>query len=344
MISANLCRGLADRRMTAPLPPDVRPSVVPRTDLGRDDWIDRRLPSSWRPFARLARLDRPIGIWLLMLPGWWSIALAAWPNIAWPDFRLLALFGIGAVVMRAAGCVINDILDRDLDAAVERTKGRPLPSGQASVRQALALLVGLLLIGLLVLVQLNGLSILLGIAALPLVAIYPLMKRMTWWPQAFLGLVFNWGALLGWAAVRGGLDAPALWLYVGGFFWTLGYDTIYAHQDREDDARIGVRSTARLLAERSKLWVIGFYGLAWLAWLAAMITAASSGGMVRLPPLLSLLFLAVAGATMLWHALRWNMADPADSLARFKAAQGAGWALFLALAFGASAPLGSVNL
>ena len=198
-------------------------------------WIDR-IPDRLRPFAVLARWDRPIGTWLLLWPCWWAVALAP----GWPDLKLLALFAIGAVAMRGAGCVINDLADRDLDARVERTRHRPLASGRLTTGEALAFLALQLLVGLLVLLSFNRFTILLGLASLPLVIVYPLMKRVTWWPQAFLGVTFNWGALVGWSAVTGDLAAPALTLYVAGFLWTLGYDTIYAHQDKADDAVIGV--------------------------------------------------------------------------------------------------------
>ena len=186
---------------------------------------------------------------------------------------MMALFGIGAVVMRGAGCTVNDILDRDIDGLVERTRGRPIPSGQVSVKQALAFVVFQLMLGLLVLVQFNGFTILLGAASLVLVFTYPTMKRITWWPQAFLGLTFNWGALVGWSAVTGGLELPALVLYAAGIVWTLGYDTIYAHQDKEDDARIGVKSTALRLGDASKIWIYGFYTLTYGGLLAAGLLA-----------------------------------------------------------------------
>ena len=218
-----------------------------------------RLPPAWRPYALLARLDRPIGTWLLFLPGLWGIALAGKP---WPDARLVALFALGAVVMRAAGCVVNDLWDRDIDRRVARTAGRPLASGALSVREALAFLVVLLLIGLLILLQLTQAAILLGVASLVPVAIYPAMKRITWWPQAFLGLTFNWGVPMGYAAATGTVSAAALVLYAAAVFWTLGYDTIYAHQDREDDALVGVRSTALLFGSRTRPFLAACYAAA----------------------------------------------------------------------------------
>ena len=225
-----------------------------RSDMPRGHWIDRVVPAGARPYLRLMRIDRPIGTWLLLLPGWWAIALAA-PDGGWPDFRLLALFAVGAIVMRGAGCVVNDMADRDFDARVARTATRPIPSGAVSLRRAGLLLAGLLVIGLAVLLSLGTLAIWLGVLSLGLVALYPFMKRVTDWPQVWLGLTFNWGALLGWAAATGRIDPPALWLYAGGIAWTMVYDTIYAHQDKEDDALIGVRSTALLFGGASRRWL-----------------------------------------------------------------------------------------
>nr|WP_225889740.1 4-hydroxybenzoate octaprenyltransferase [Indioceanicola profundi] len=295
------------------------------TDIRAGNWVDRWLPAALTPYARLARLDRPIGTWLLLFPCWWSIALAT-PAGQWPDLYLMALFAIGAVVMRGAGCTVNDILDRKLDAQVERTAVRPIPSGQVSVRQALLFLAAQLLAGLLVLVQLNWLSIGLGIASLALVFSYPLMKRITWWPQAFLGLTFNWGALMGWTAVAGALDAPALLLYAGCILWTLGYDTIYAHQDKEDDARIGIKSTALLFGGRSRQWVSAFYAGAFMLWAVAVVPLGDQWAMT-LPLLITGLLLAT-------QVRGWEPDDPADSLATFKAARFVGWALLLAIVAG----------
>jgi len=220
-------------------------------DIPVECWIDRRLPAAWRPYCRLMRLDRPIGTWLLLFPCWWSAALAA---EGWPDLWLFALFAIGAVVMRGAGCTVNDWADRDFDGKVARTAARPIPSGAVSPRQALIFLVAQLLVGLLVLLQLNWFAIGVGAASLLLVFPYPFMKRITYWPQAWLGLTFNWGALVGWAAVRGDLTLAPVLLYIAGVFWTLGYDTIYAHQDKEDDILVGVKSTALALGENTVAW------------------------------------------------------------------------------------------
>ncbi|WP_439580454.1 4-hydroxybenzoate octaprenyltransferase [Elioraea sp.] len=217
------------------------------------------LPEAARPYAVLIRLDRPIGTWLLFLPGLWGLALAGSP---WPDPWLVALFGIGAVVMRGAGCVVNDLWDRDIDRRVARTAARPLASGAITPLRALVFLAALLSLGLIILLQLHPLAIALGVASLLPIAIYPLMKRVTWWPQAFLGVTFNWGVPMGYAAAAGTLDAAALVLYAAAFFWTLGYDTIYAHQDRADDALIGVHSTARLFGERTRPFLGACYVVA----------------------------------------------------------------------------------
>src|SRR5205823_9124774 len=227
------------------------------------NWVDTHAPSWSRPYLRLSRFDRPIGSWLLLMPCWWSAALAA--GMAHDVSRLpltIILFFIGAFVMRGAGCTWNDITDRDLDAKVERTRSRPLPSGQVSAKQALAFLVAQALIGLVVLLQFNRFAILTGIASLVIVAIYPFMKRVTWWPQIVLGLAFSWGALMGFAVIFARIDLVALVLYAGSIAWVIGYDTIYAHQDAEDDALIGVKSTALLFGEKTKPALAVFYGLA----------------------------------------------------------------------------------
>jgi 4-hydroxybenzoate polyprenyltransferase len=227
------------------------------------NWVDSRAPRWTRPYLRLARLDRPIGSWLLLMPCWWSAALSAGMahQIA-PLPRDIALFFVGAFAMRGAGCTWNDITDRDLDAKVERTRSRPIPAGQVSVGQALTFLVLQALIGLAVLLQFNRFAVFTGIASLIIVAIYPFMKRITWWPQVVLGLAFSWGALMGFAVTFARLDAPALLLYAGSIAWVIGYDTIYAHQDAEDDALIGIKSTARLFGARTHQALVICYGLA----------------------------------------------------------------------------------
>ncbi|MEE2565996.1 4-hydroxybenzoate octaprenyltransferase [Hyphobacterium marinum] len=230
-----------------------------------------RAPARIRPFLRLARYDRPIGFWLLAIPCWQGLLLAniGGPGLGWPDLELAALLTLGAIAMRGAGCTYNDIVDRDLDARVERTRDRPLAAGTVSLQSAWLFLLAQCLVGFVVLVQLPPIAIGIGLAALALVAAYPFMKRITWWPQAWLGLTFNWGILVAYAAVTGGIDTAAVLLYVSGFFWTLGYDTIYACQDMEDDALVGVRSTARALQGGLHAWLWGFY-------LAAALLAAAA--------------------------------------------------------------------
>ncbi len=285
------------------------------------NWVDRLAPAWTRPYLRLARLDRPIGSWLLLMPCWWSSALAA---IAWPERGLhpghLVLFFIGAFAMRGAGCTWNDIVDRDLDRGVERTRSRPIPSGQVTVARAAAFLVAQALAGLVVLLQFNAFAIKTGIASLAIVAIYPFMKRITYWPQIVLGLAFSWGALMGWAAVFGRLDAAPLVLYAGAIAWVIGYDTIYAHQDREDDALIGIKSTALLFGDRTKPMLALFYGLA-----VALIGIA---GALAGAPLLFWFGLTAFAAHLCWQIARLDIRDPALCLALFNSNRDAGLVLF----------------
>ena len=290
------------------------------TDIRTGDWADRYAPPKLRPYIRLARLDRPIGTWLLLFPGWWSIALAA-PR--WPDWSLMVLFGIGAMVMRGAGCTLNDIADREFDAKVARTRTRPLPSGAVSVREAAAFLILQLAIGAAILLSFNRLAILLGFLVLLLVGTYPFMKRITYWPQFFLGLNFNWGALLGWAAARGSLDLPALLLYIGGIAWTLGYDTIYAHQDKEDDVLIGVKSSALALGGRTRPWLFIFYAVA-----AALWGVAGQAAGLGLPYWIGL---ALVVLQLAWQAARVDTASPEDCLAKFRSNRWTGWLLLFAI-------------
>ena len=290
------------------------------SDIPVGGWVDRLMPRWSHPYIKLARYDRPIGTWLLLFPCWWSIAMA-WRDGT--DARLVglfALFGIGALLMRGAGCTYNDIVDRDLDAQVARTSNRPLPSGQVTVPRAVVFLILQLAGGFAVLISLNHFAIAVGAASLVLVFTYPLMKRVTFWPQFFLGLAFNWGALLGWAAVRGDLAVPAILLYVGGIFWTLGYDTIYAHQDRRDDPHAGVKSTARRLGLDSKPWFYGFYGAA----VALFAWAGLAGG--RPWPFFA--GLALGTAQLIWQVWDVDINDPKDCLAKFKSNRLFAW-LFL---------------
>jgi 4-hydroxybenzoate polyprenyltransferase len=281
------------------------------------------LPRWAEPYARLARFDRPIGTWLLLFPGWWGIALAG-PH--WPNWWLMLLFAIGALVMRGAGCTLNDIADRDYDGQVARTRLRPIPSGRVSVPQALAFLAVQLAIGAAILSSLNRTSILLGLAVLALIATYPYMKRITYWPQLFLGLNFNWGALIGWAAVIGSLSWPPVLLYLGGICWTLGYDTIYAHQDKEDDARIGVKSSALALGDKTRPFLFLFYGGATALWLAAGIDDG-------LHPVF-LIGLALAGAQLAWQAAMVRIDDPIDCLGKFRSNRGVGWLMLVGIITG----------
>lgn len=292
------------------------------SDIAMGDWIDRFVPVGIRPYLRLARLDRPIGTWLLLFPCWWSACLAAAPGQG-PDLRLLALFAIGAVVMRGAGCTINDIADRDFDAKVARTANRPLASGTLSLKQAAAFLALQLALGLAVLLQFPPYAIWLGVASLALVAAYPFMKRITWWPQAFLGLTFNWGALLGWAAVTGGLAAAPLWLYAGGIFWTLFYDTIYAHQDKADDALIGIKSTALRLGAQTKPWLLGFGALTIICFALALL--ASGSGWVA--------YLGLAGVLvhLFWQLRDVDLDDARDCLSKFRSNRYVGWILLFGI-------------
>jgi 4-hydroxybenzoate polyprenyltransferase len=301
-----------------------------RTDIPVGGWVDRLLPAWARPYARLARLDRPIPIWFLLWPCWWSIALAT-PEGQWPDWRMLVLFAVGALAMRGAGCTVNDIADREFDGQVARTRTRPIPSGQVSLRQAFAFLFFLSAIGFAVLVTFNRLAIGLGALSLVLLVTYPFMKRITWWPQFFLGLAFNWGALLGYAAVTGRLDWAPVVLYAAGILWTLGYDTIYAHQDKDDDALIGLKSTARLFGDRSRILIAAFYAglvvllalvgrLAWLAW----------------PFYVGV---ALAALQLAWQVWRVDFDDPADCLAKFRSNYPFGALVFLSILAGVMWPV-----
>ncbi|UGY05416.1 4-hydroxybenzoate octaprenyltransferase [Bradyrhizobium quebecense] len=288
------------------------------------NWVDTHAPVWSRPYLRLARYDRPIGSWLLLMPCWWSAALAA--GVA-HDVRSLPLvvllFFIGAFVMRGAGCTWNDITDRDLDAKVERTRSRPIPAGQVTVRQAVVFMVLQALIGLLVLLQFNRFAVMTGIASLVIVAIYPFMKRITWWPQVVLGLAFSYGALMGFAVTLERIDAAAIALYAGSIAWVIAYDTIYAHQDAEDDALIGVKSTARLFGARTHRALVIFYGLAVL-----LIGVAFALAGARWPAWIGL---AAFALHLAWQVRRLDTSDPALCLRIFKSNRDAGFILFASL-------------
>src|SRR6202521_1365068 len=288
------------------------------------NWVDSHAPRWSRPCLRLSRLDRPIGSWLLLMPCWWSAALAAGVSHRLSQLPLvIALFFVGAFAMRGAGCTWNDITDRDLDAKVERTRSRPIPAGQGSVPQALVFLVVQALIGLLVLLQFNRFAVATGIASLVIVAVYPFMKRITWWPQIVLGLAFSWGALMGFAVTFARIDATALALYAGSIAWVIGYDTIYAHQDAEDDALIGIKSTALLFGERTHQALIVFYGLAVVLIGAALVLAGA-----RWPAWLGL---AAFAAHLIRQIRRLDIGDPALCLRIFKSNRDAGLFLFAGL-------------
>lgn len=287
---------------------DLKPA-----DALKQHWTDA-LPATWRPFAQLSRLDRPIGWQLLLLPCLLGLAVSRTGyGFYLEDLRYVLAFLIGSVAMRGAGCTYNDILDRDIDAKVERTRMRPLPSGAVSLAAAWAWLIAQCLVGLLVLLSLPPLAQFTALIALPLVALYPLMKRITWWPQAWLGVVFSWGALVGGAAVSptNGVPLEAIALYAGCVMWTIGYDTIYALQDREDDALVGVRSTARLFAGRWRLWTTAFYALALMLWTTAGVIAGSG--------LIVAIGLSAIGAALIWPMLRGvDDARAETALAGFK--------------------------
>jgi 4-hydroxybenzoate polyprenyltransferase len=302
-------------------------ATAPLPDAAPDNWVDRYAPAPARPWLKLGRFDRPAGTWLLLLPGWQGVALACALQHRAPSLRLMALILVGAMLMRAAGCAFNDLIDRDIDMQVARTAARPLASGQISAKGAWAFLVGCSLLGLVILLTMNMAAIGLGVASLALVAAYPFMKRITWWPQAWLGLTFNWGALLGFAAVEGRLGLPAVLLYAGGVFWTLGYDTIYALQDIEDDALVGVKSSARRLGAKVRQGVAVFYAEAVLLALGALVFARSGP--------LAYAILALYAAHLAWQTVSLKPDQPGLALKLFKSNRDAGLLLFMALAFGA---------
>jgi 4-hydroxybenzoate polyprenyltransferase len=288
------------------------------------NWVDTHAPQWSRPYLRLSRFDRPIGSWLLLLPCWWSAALATGVAHAIGQLPVtVALFFVGAFVMRGAGCTWNDITDRDLDALVERTRSRPIPAGQVSVPQAALFLVVQSLVGLAVLVQFNRFAVATGIASLVIVAVYPFMKRITWWPQIVLGLAFSWGGLMGFAVTLGRIDAAALVLYAGSIAWVIGYDTIYAHQDAEDDALIGIKSTARLFGARTHQALIVFYGLAVVLIGVALVLAGAGFS--------AWIGLAAFAAHLAWQITRLEIGDPALCLRVFKSNRDAGLLLFAGL-------------
>lgn len=298
------------------------------SDIRRDSWIERMLPQAAFPYARLMRLDRPIGIWLLLFPCWWGLFLAGRgePSPVGTVLLLMLLFAIGSVVMRGAGCTFNDIVDREFDARVARTALRPIPSGQVSVHQAAVFLAAQLIVGLFILLLFNRFTILLGTLSLLLVFTYPLMKRITYWPQAFLGLTFNWGILMGWSAATGGIGVPAIVLYAGAVAWTLHYDTIYGHQDKEDDLLVGVKSTALRLGLQTKAWLVVF-GVATVAFFGVGVALAGA----HWPA-----FLAVLGVALhlAWQIASVDLDNPSDCLDKFRSNRWIGWILLTGIIAG----------
>jgi len=293
-------------------------------DAPRGNWVDRLLPSRARPYARLARLDRPIGWWLLLWPCWWSSALATnYVEAPVPVLPHLLLFLVGAIVMRGAGCTYNDIVDRKIDAAVARTRSRPIPSGQVSVAGAFVFMVVLTLIGLVVLLQFDPFTVLLGIASLGTIVIYPFLKRFTNWPQIGLGISFSWGALMGWSALFGDVDLPAIVLYVGCIFWVIGYDTIYALQDKEDDTLAGVRSTARSFGHRAKRLIAVSYTVATLLFATAFWLADTG--------IIAFAGLALGAAHLAWQVKTLDTENPERCLRLFRSNRDYGWILFMGI-------------
>jgi 4-hydroxybenzoate polyprenyltransferase len=306
--------------------PSSYPGAVPG-DSPADAFVLRVLPRMLRPYALLARWDRPIGTWLLLFPCWWGILIS--PNILDHPGRILShalLFAIGALAMRGAGCTYNDIVDRDIDGRVARTRGRPLPSGAVTVEGAIAFMALQMIVGVIVLASFNRFTFWLGVASLGLVAAYPFMKRITWWPQAWLGLAFNWGALMGYAAETGTLAAPAYLLYAAGILWTLGYDTIYALQDKEDDALVGVRSTARKFGPAVRQWISLFY--------AGTVVLMAVAGVAAGFKLSFFAVLAIAAGQLFWQATAVQPERPADCLAKFRSNRLFGWLIVAALLLG----------
>jgi len=287
------------------------------------NWVDGFAPPPARPYLRLARLDRPIGSWLLLMPCWWSLGLAGMRTGHFPSLWAIVLFFIGAFAMRGAGCTWNDLVDRDLDGLVERTRSRPIPSGQVSVAQATAFMVAQALVGFLVLIQFNRFTVLTGLASLLVVVIYPFMKRITYWPQIFLGLAFSWGALMGWPAVFGRLDVPALMLYAGSISWVIGYDTIYAHQDREDDLMIGIKSTALLFGENTRPMLASFY--------AGAVVLIGIAGLMAGGGFIFVLGMIAFAAHLAWQVLHLDINDSTHCLKLFKSNRDAGLILFGAM-------------
>ena len=287
------------------------------------NWVDTHAPLWSRPYLRLSRFDRPIGSWLLLLPCWWSVGLAGMRVEQFPSLWHIVLFFIGAFAMRGAGCTWNDLVDRNLDGLVERTRSRPIPSGQVTVAQATVFMGLQALLGLLVLLQFNRYTVFTGLASFSVIVIYPFMKRITYWPQIVLGLAFSWGALMGWPAVFARLDTPAYLLYAGSIAWVIGYDTIYAHQDREDDLLIGIKSTALLFGDNTRSMLAGFY--------AGAVVLIGAAGLMAGGGLIFVLGLMAFAAHLTWQVLRLDINDSAHCLKLFRSNRDAGLILFAAM-------------
>jgi 4-hydroxybenzoate polyprenyltransferase len=290
---------------------DSKPAAM-IADAVPGNWVDRSAPLASRPYLKLMRADRPIGTWLLLIPCWWAQGLAEIAvGAPYPNVWYLVLFAAGAFIMRGAGCTYNDIVDREFDAKVARTALRPIPAGLVTARQAFVFAILLSLAGFLVLIQFNVTTIIVGIASLALIAIYPFMKRVTYWPQFVLGLTFKWGALVGWTAITGSLGWPMLGLYVGCVLWTIGYDTIYAHQDKDDDAILGLKSTALRFGPQTKPWLVLFYSSAVACWLLTLWLVGATAG----PALIAL---AIVVGHLAWQIATLDIANPANCLVRFR--------------------------
>jgi 4-hydroxybenzoate polyprenyltransferase len=287
------------------------------------NWVDNLAPAASRPYLRLARLDRPIGSWLLLIPCWWSLGIAGIRANHLPSLWYVILFFVGAFAMRGAGCTWNDLVDRNLDGQVERTRSRPIPSGQVTVAQAVIFMAAQGLVGLAVLLQFNRTTVWTGLASFSVIVIYPFMKRITYWPQIVLGLAFSWGALMGWPATFGRLDWPAFVLYAGSISWVIGYDTIYAHQDREDDLLVGIKSTALLFGVRTRPMLAAFY--------AGAVALIGAAGLMADGGLIFLLGMIAFAAHLAWQVARLDINDPAHCLMLFKSNRDAGLILFGAM-------------
>ena len=293
------------------------------SDISLDDWVSRWLPPSWQPYARLCRLDRPVGTWLTLLPCLAALVMAA---DGWPTLWRLIIFSLGALLMRGVGCTINDIWDRDLDSQVERTRFRPLTSGQITLKQALYFLLGQLLVCALLMFAINAYSRWLAVALLPIVAIYPLCKRFTHWPQVVLGIGFNWGMLMAWSDTQNHVPLAAVLFWLGAVCWQVGYDSLYAYADMRDDIKMGMKSTAILFAEKGKQWIGGFYLATWVLWAASGLLLSLNWAYY--------LVLALIGVHFAWQIATFNLHQPDRNFRLFRANMAAGVMLIAACLLG----------